>query len=210
MIERAFTLIELVIVILVVGVMMALLSVQSGTYSSWRDESFLRQFCETIEFLHHQAIVDQSFYVMKLDFDNNQYAVEVMEGEKGINEELVNVAQDAGNLSLELAAFLSPALGKSQVLIPPPTLPSLAEPVNLPGKTQYIDARTMRGLGQATEGGAPYILFSPRGFSEFGVIHLKLSNGSIVTVLINPFTGLTDIYRSYKDFEWTYGKNRES
>jgi hypothetical protein len=67
----------------------------------------------------------------------------------------------------------------------------------------------MRGLKPASEGGTAYMLFSPRGFSEFSVIHIVLSNGAPVTILVNPFTGGTEIYREYKDFKWTYGRNKE-
>ena len=119
-----------------------------------------------------------------------------------------NIAQDAGNLSLELAAFLSPSSGATQTMIPPPSFPSLAEPVTLPQGVEFDDIKTMRGKHLAGEGGLAAILFSPRGFSEFSVIHL-LIGGEPVTILVNPFTGLTETYYEYKEFEWTYGRSRE-
>jgi hypothetical protein len=92
-------------------------------------------------------------------------------------------------------------------MIPPPLFPSLAKPVPFPEGVTLTDVRTMRGM--KTEG-TPYVHFSPRGFSEFCVIHLRLQNGSELTILVNPFTGLTEIYREYKDFEWTYGHQKKT
>lgn len=208
---QAFTLIELALVIMIVGVLVALLTVRSGNFSFWREEGFLRRLSETIVLLHHQAVTDQAFYLLKFDFRKNEYSVNVMrpEEEEASDELLQQASQDAGNLSLELAAFLSPALGKTQTLIPPPSFPSLAEPVPLPPDVSFIDVRTMRGVQDPQQNEDAYILFSPRGFSEFAVIHLRFSQGNPITILINPFTGLTEIYRSYKDFEWTYGRNQK-
>ena len=86
----------------------------------------------------------------------------------------------------------------------------------------FTDVRTMRGVINPPDSGMQnsrpddpnrpgmaYIRFSPRGFSEFSVIHLKLANEKDVTILVNPFTGEADIIRGYKDYEWTYGRNKK-
>lgn len=208
--QAAFTLIELILVVAIIGVLISLLTLRSSSYSFWQEEAFLRKLSETIVFLHHQAIVDQSFYVVKFDFENNQYSIGLVKPEEEDMQALANIAQDAGNLTLELASFLSPAIGRTQTIIPPPSFPSLAEPVSLPPDCVFTDIRTMRGVRRPGDAEGAYILFSPRGFSEFGVIHLRFSQGNRVTILINPFTGLTDIYRTYKDFEWTYDKKKKS
>jgi hypothetical protein len=65
----------------------------------------------------------------------------------------------------------------------------------------------MRGL--ETEGN-PYIMFSPRGFSEFAVVHITLPTNETITILVNPFTGITKVLRADKDFTWTYGRNNQS
>ena len=88
---------------------------------------------------------------------------------------------------------------------------------------EFIDVKTMRGLVKLPQGGEQastgndpnrpglaYIRFSPRGFSEFAVIHLRTAAGKEITILINPFTGEAQIIREYKDFEWTYGKKKGS
>jgi hypothetical protein len=93
-------------------------------------------------------------------------------------------------------------------MAPPPDFPSLAEEQYFPPGTTLTDVRTLRGVQTPVDGEA-YILYSPRGFSEFSVIHLQLSNGEVVTILVNPWTGNPEIYRGYRDFEWTYGRNQQ-
>jgi hypothetical protein len=183
---------------------------RSSTFGFWRQESFVRQLNETLVFLHNQAVSDQAFYRMEFAFGKGKagssYRVGVLKAEPEADDRFKTLAQDAGNLTLELAAFLSPSSAGGQSMIPPPLFPSMVEPVTLPEGMKLTDVRTMRGL--KTEG-KPYILFSPRGFSEFSVIHLELQNGTPLTILVNPFTGLTEIYREYKDFEWTYGHQKD-
>ena len=48
-----------------------------------------------------------------------------------------------------------------------------------------------------------------KGFSDFAVIHFKAGEAGEITVLINPFSGLSQIYREYKDFEWSFGRQKK-
>lgn len=187
-----------------------MVGIRSGSFDFWKEEGFVRRISETITFLHHQAIADQAFYRMDFDLRNNNYRVRVIRTEEHDDiERLTQISADAGTLSLELAAFLNPSIGQSQTLIPPPAVPSLAEPQPFPGGMTIEDVRTMRGRFAPPQDELAYIVFSPRGFSEFAVLHFKLNGGQPLTILVNPFTGLTDIYREYKDFEWSYGRKRK-
>jgi len=206
--HRGFTLIELVLVLLIMGIIMGLVVVRTGTFSYWQDEGFLRKLSETITFLHHQAVADQAFYRLDFDLDDNSYTIGVLREDEYYDEYLTELALDAGNLSLELSAFLNPSIGSTQTLIPPPSFPSLADPTFFPSGVTLENIRTVRGQLSDTRGGSAYLMFSPRGFSDFAVIHLRLSKGAEVTILVNPYTGNTNIYREYLDFEWSYGKER--
>ncbi|MBN8550948.1 MAG: prepilin-type N-terminal cleavage/methylation domain-containing protein [Deltaproteobacteria bacterium] len=209
--SSAFTLIELVVVIIIIGLVFGVVGLRSGSFDFWKDEGFVRRLSETITFLHHQAVVDQAYYRMDFDLRKNTYRVRVVRPEDHEDDEKLSaIASDAGYLSLELAAFLNPSLGRGQTLIPPPSLPSLAEAQEFPSGMHIEDLRTMRGRSTPAQDESGYIVFSPRGFSEFAVLHLRLSTGQPVTILVNPFTGLTEIYREYKDFEWTYGRNKKT
>lgn len=207
--DRGFTLIELVLVMFIIGLILTFVGVRQGTFTFWKEEAFVRKLSETIEFLHYQAVSDQAFYRLELDFGKNQYRVGVMKADTGADESLKEEAQTAGTLSLELASFLNPSLGEDQTMIPPPSFPSLAEPENFPPGVYLEDVRTMRGKQAKAEASVAYVMFSPRGFSEFAVLHFRLSNEAPVTILVNPFTGSTSIYRDYKEFEWSYGRNNK-
>jgi len=209
--QTGLTLIEVVIVLLIIGLVTALVSVNLGTFSYWKEQGFIRRLRETLEFLHHQAVVDQSFYRIEFDLERNTYRIGVVRPEDDPNStELAQTTAGSGLLTLELAAFLNPSPGGITTMIPPPSFPSMAQPVQLPADVIFDDIVSMRGKDLPSDGVTPYVLFSPRGFSEFGVIHMKLSNGAQVTLLINPFTGLVETHNGYKEFQWTYGNDKNS
>lgn len=204
--SSGFTLIELAIVVLIIGALGTIVAARTNTFSYWKEEGYIRNLTETINFLHYQAVVDQAIYRMEFDFETSSYVIGILRPEEE-NEELQELGSEVGNLSFELAAFLNPGVQGAATFIPPPSMPSLAKPVPPPEGIQFTEIRTMRG--KETDG-KPFIMFSPRGFSEFAVIHLLLSNGDPITVLVNPFTGLTSVIREYKDFTWTYGRDKKS
>lgn len=203
---------------MIITVIFGVISIRSTAFGYWQREGAIRRLSETITFLHHRAINDGVFYRMEFDLDpeSSSYRVGQIVAEERDETELIALSSSeagVGILSLQLADFLTPSVGRYQTMIPPPDFPSLAEPVELPPGLLYQDIRTMRGL-QAADSNydqKPYILFSPRGFSEFAVIHLQFGddNEGKVTILVNPFTGLTEIYREYRDFQWTYGRTEE-
>ncbi len=205
----AFTLIELVVVITIITIASAIVVINLGTIAYWTEESFLRKFVETAEFLHHQAVQDGEHYQIELNFKDNSYRIGVLKTEEYYEDsEIQEIAQDEGALSLELATYLNPHLGKSHSLIPPPAYPSMAEAQRLPQDVFFEDVRNMAGVSSPSSSDTATISFSPRGFSEFAVVHFRF-RGNPVTVFINPFTGLTEIYREYKDFEWTYDAEKK-
>ena len=219
---RGFTLIELLVVIMILAIVYALVMPRLPSVRYWREEAMLRQLSELITFLHFQAMNDGMYYRLEFDLRGTLdecrgtpcYRVGqiVAEGQdlSAIQQATVSGGNSGGLLSVELADFLNPSTGEYQNMVPPENFPSMAKPVPLEPDTEISSIRTMRGLETPnnSQDERPYVLFSPRGFSEFAVIHLQLSNrDNKVTILINPFTGLTDIYRSreFKDFQWTYG-----
>jgi hypothetical protein len=149
--------------------------------------------------------MDQSFYRMDFDLENRQYRINVVKNESPAlsNPSGINLPP----LQMELAALLSPDMGDESTLIPPPSYPSLAEPTTLPGMMKFRDVLTPRGkVSAGDKRESPYLIFSPRGTSEFGVIHLDIGPDDPVTILVNPWTGLAETYREYKEFKWTLGK----
>lgn len=216
--SRGFTLIELVVVIIIFAIVVTLVGTRTGTFGYWNDEAFVRKLSETIPFLHYQALADQAYYQIQVDLDKGEYKIGILRSDQDIDPRFIELAKDAGNITLELAAFMNPSAGNSQAFIPPPDFPSLADPIVIPYGMVFEDVVTMRGKvlpsnnrvdNNDDESGTAYIRFSPRGFSEFAVIHLKQSSGAQITILVNPFTGKADVIRGYREFEWTYGRKKK-
>jgi prepilin-type N-terminal cleavage/methylation domain-containing protein len=204
--QRGFTMIELVLVVAIMGLMIGIFSVRLSDINFWKEEAALRKLSELVLFLNNQAVMDQSFYRMEFDLENRQYRVGVIQNASSImqNQSGVNLPP----LQLELSAMLSPDMGDESTVIPPPSYPSLAEPTIFPGAMQFLDVMTPRGKAETGDKREnPFLIFSPRGSSEFGVIHLALGPGKPVTILVNPWTGMAEVYREYKEFEWTLGRN---
>jgi prepilin-type N-terminal cleavage/methylation domain-containing protein len=207
--QSGFTLIELILVIVIVGLATGLLAVRLGTFDFWKEQTALRKLTETIVLLNHQAVIDQSFYRLEFDLDQNLFRVGVMRDEdpnfngvSGIN---------ASPLEMEESILLSPSMSSGSTMIPPPSIPSLSQPTKLPGRLVLLDVITQRGKAVRGEGREhPYLLFYPSGFSDFGVIHISTGENSSITVLSNPWTGLAEIYPGYKEFKWTLGKRETS
>jgi len=191
-------------VILIIGLAMGLLSIRLGVLDFWREQTALRKLAETVVLLNNQAVMDQAFYRMEFDLEKNQYRVGVMRPDDTITAELPGI--NTSPLALELAALLSPRIADGSTMIPPPSIPSLAEPTNLPGNLVFLDIVTPRGkISRDEDKENPFLMFSPRGFSEFGVIHLSSGPDAAVTILVNPWTGLAETQSGYKDYKWTLG-----
>ena len=198
------------IVVAIIGIAGVLLAARTGTFSYWSEEAFIRHLAETIQLLHEQAMQDGEYYRLEFSFKPAGFRAGIMKVEEDdASQELIELSTDAGALSLELAAFLNPSPGRVQTLIPPPSFPSLAEPVFAPEGVEFTDIVNMSGKHVPARDGNAAMMFSPRGFSEFAVIHLSLSSKAPVTLLVNPFTGLVDVFREYKEYEWTYGRQQK-
>jgi prepilin-type N-terminal cleavage/methylation domain-containing protein len=207
--HRGFTLVEVVVVITIIAVGFVLAGVSLGGFSYFARENFFRRLLTTVEFLHHQAIADQAFYKIEFNFDSQSYRVGAVRPDDVTNENLAQNANLAvGALTLELADFLNPYVGNENTLIPPPSFPSLANPQAFPKDVSIEQVKTAGGIKNLTQGGTASLLFSPRGFSEFGVLHFTVAGDKQWTMVINPFSGNPSLFREYKDFEWTYGNQR--
>lgn len=207
--SRGFTLIEIVIVFGILGVLTLFIGRSTGSFQFWRDESFLRILRERIEFLHYRAVSDQLYYQMEISLKSNRYRIGVLREEGDVNRNVqVSSEENLGELSVELATYLNPSLANGGTLIPPPSFPSLAEWVALPMGSQIDAVRTRQRQVDRNTKQSVFLVFYPRGFSEFAVIHLTLASRGPVTLVVNPFTGLTQFYPGHRDFRWTYGKSK--
>ena len=145
--EKGFTIAELVLVIIIIGLAVGLLSTRLGVVDAWRENAAFKKLSDTVVFINNQAVMDQVYYRMEFDLEKRQYRIGVMRPDDTIasNPSGVNLPP----LQLELANLLSPSAKGDVTMIPPPSLPSLAEPVQLPGEMYFEDIVTPRGKVKA-------------------------------------------------------------
>ncbi len=207
--ESAFTLMELILVIVIIGLATGLLSVRLGALDVWREQAAIRKLAETIVLLNHRAVMDRKFYRMEFDFKNNSYRVGVMQLDPSSPASPGAATTGGTQLEIERDRWKSPSLRGSAYLMPPTDIPSLAEPVKLPGRLDLIEVRTPRGkVSEGDERDSPFLQFFPYGFSDFGLIHISTGPSTAITIFSNPWTGVAKIYDEYKDFKWAIG-NRD-
>lgn len=225
--QVGFTLVEILLVLtLMIVIVVVLVRPQVGNFSYWEQEGEIKKISELITFLYYQALSDGENYRLEFSLDEEPHTYRIgqlapdgfnqrddpQNDQQGLEEEEDRPTYDSGTLiAQEIDHFLHPQSARFTSMVPPQNLPSLAEPIRLPVGMEITDIRTIRGdYTISSPQDRPYILFSPRGFVEFAVIHLRLERSSDVdvTLLVNPFTGIVDIHREYKQFEWNYGSSR--
>ena len=224
--QAGFTLLEILLVItLMVVIVVVLVRPEVGSFRYWEQEGEIKKISELITFLYYQALSDGENYRLEFSLDEEPHAYRVgqlapdglglEDGGGDIAEETEEdpaPTYESGTLiAQEIEQFLHPQSTKFTTMVPPQNLPSFAEPMQLPIGMTITDIRTIRGdYTTSSPEDRPHILFSPRGFVEFAVIHLRMERNedAEVTLLVNPFTGVVDIYREYKQFEWSYGKKQ--
>lgn len=201
----------------IVALVFSLVLTKSSSYQFWKQEAAVRRLVELIRFLHYQAIADQAFYRLEFDLNNPElnnldtYRVgrlvpDAFDEPTTPSAVTAAAALGANQIEIELADFLNPSIGQSYYMIAPLDYPNLFEPVRLPEDFEITWVRTMYTELSRNEGGKIWVDFNPRGFSDFAVIHLTLINGAPRTIVINPFTGLTEVYNEHRELEWTYGR----
>ena len=202
----------------------------------WKQKEDIRKFAHTWEFLFHHAISRGETFRLVIDMDKDSYYVlrEVRKREDievenvdylenlrtrkekerraAEDEELLEVEEEVrvdeerrtGDLTTQFfeMAFADP-YGAIQ-LARPSELKSLAKPKEL---TDGLSFQDMRVEENETDSGRAFIRLSPRGSSQFAVVHFLVEEEANFTVMMNPSTGKVSIKEGYEDFKWTYGKS---
>lgn len=200
--DLGFTLLEILVVIGLIALVFLSVGSGLGLFTNFREKRFIAELAQTMEFLHHEAKGSQEFYQIEFDLEQRAWHVGILKPEDATNNSVAYDPLNVGLMSLELADFLNPPLGNSQYFLPPPDFPSLGNFRSLPGEAYFEDIETPRGLITVDTGVRPYIIFSPRGFTEFAVIHILRNNQNYTTLVTNPFTGEVEIHEGYREFRW--------
>lgn len=183
---------------------MGLLALRTNTFNYWKEETAIRRLSEIIPFLHKRASSDGVYY--RLDFKYGETCSYTINQMLTYRDYDTSMTEGIGNLSLEISGLQNPTYADENTLIPPQNFPSLSEPVELPNSMCFSEIKTMHGNAESSNPENAFMVFSPQSFSEFAVIHLILEGKRDITILVNPFTGTTKIFREFKDFEWSYGR----
>lgn len=232
--SAGFTLVELIFVVLIITLLSVFAVTRVDSVIVWKQREDIRKFAHSWQFLHNEATGRSEAYRLMIDISNNNYYVlrEVVTKETDIQnvdylenlrlesekrrreekkeEEQLSLDQEftlederQGGVLDELfyeTVFRDPSASNVR-LTAPLDFPNLAE------KRKFTDGLIIRDVltpeGKIEEGVA-VIRFSPRGASDFAVVHFAIDEASY-TVLLNPSTGRVRVEDGYQEYEWSYG-----
>ncbi len=185
--QGGFTLIELGLVILIIGVMLAIAIPRLGNRTYKQLGSETRKLALAVRYLRHAAILNGRTYRLVYDLDNHVYWTEVSdvtasdidEGEDDIDGEL-----DSELFAEERAeSFARDTDG-------PIGLKKFKEP------TGFSDVNLPETFGQVFEGQA-YTGFYPDGSVDVTVIHLDNGQDAYTLYVIDPILGQVFVEPGY-------------
>jgi len=167
---KGFTLLELLVVLVVIGTVMAVALPKFSDMFEVRLKSAMRYLIGTVKFCFHESIIKQVPIRLFFNIEEGTYYFAVL-------------AQSAENTG-EFVALPS----------------NFAAPRKLPDGVSFIDVVTSHDVEKRTEGDDIFIEFYPNGFAEKAVIHLGDEYGRQYTLMVKPLTGDVEIFDDYIDF----------
>jgi general secretion pathway protein H len=156
--SKGFTLIELTIVIVILGVMLTLIIPRLGELGEANLKQSARHLTSTIRFLHDESQARKSRFRLRFDITEGRYWVEVL-------------TFNPGDMTAEYKRYSS----------------EMGTEGSLSGQTTFRDVKV------ASHPDDPYIEFSPNGWVERTLIHLRDGEGRDFTLLVNTLTGNTEL-----------------
>jgi hypothetical protein len=231
------TLVEVALVVILIGVLSTLAFGRIEYMVMAKQRGEIRRLLGTWEMLYNEALARGEAYHLIIDIEKNSYYVRreitakqsVVQqvdylanlrtkgeqerrrdaAEKEILSEEEEFAREDARQGLDLETLFYLSLypdpeGRSRLAIPL-QFPSLAKENVLAEGIVIRDIKTEDGL---MDRGKASIRFSPRGSSEFAVIHFVLEGEHVITALLNPWTGEAQVRDEDIDFEWTMDKRQ--
>lgn len=156
-----FTLIELTIIIVILGVMLSLIIPRLGEIGEANLKRSARHITGMIRFLRDESQAKKAVYRLRFDIQEGRYWGEVM----------TRTSDDA----VEFKRFSS----------------EMGSEGSLSGQTTFRDIKV------ASHPDDPYVEFTPDGWVESAIIHLRDGDGRDFTLLVNPLTGSTELRDGY-------------
>jgi type II secretory pathway pseudopilin PulG len=236
--ERGFTIVETVVVLFLIGFLFVVFANRFSVALGWKQRSELRAFTNTWEFLQQEAMNRGESYRLILNLDRGSYSVrrevnppdgavvqvdllknlrtkgEKERREKKDEDQAMNLDEaykmedirQSDSLDKLFYGFLYHDPAGTVELTAPLEFPSLAEEQFLPDGIRFRDVKI---ADTRYENGRAYIRFSPKGGSDFAVVHVQTAD-QIFTVFMNPSTGELQTKGGDLDFQWTLGRQAQN
>lgn len=203
--KRGFTLLEMMIVMIIMGLITALAYPQYQLVSHSNLRLASRQLAGTIRYLYARAVLDKKPWRLAVDFDNKTYWGERLETPE--------MPQEEKKTSDESWAKLETVKTDTYTLTPTPNQvesfnkwqkmnTTVLKRTRLPKGVVFLD---MRAVGRDTvNSGVNYLYFSPYGGVERAVLHLRHEKHEwVYTIITKPLSGRVAVFDDYRDIELT-------
>lgn len=230
--STGFTLIELVAVVIIIAIIGSFAISRVESINAWKYESDIRKLANTWETLFQESFGRGDSYRLTIDLDSDSYSVrreipvetngpvqvdylahfrtdeerkrrqdEQLRELPSVNDEFQEEdRRQSGSLdALFYQALFADPYGQVR-LGRPLQFPSLAEPQPL---TQGLAFKDVRIGDEVFTTGVALLRFSPRGTTDFAIVHLASGDEEIYTLAIDPATGKVSIKNGYHDVIWS-------
>lgn len=161
--SKGFTLIELTIVIVILGVMLALVIPRLGELGEANLKQSARHLTGMIRFLKDESQAKKEVYRLRFDVPEGRYWAEAFV--------ILSTSEKIGEFRRLTSA--------------------MATEGSVAGQT------TLRDVKVASHPDDPFIQFTPDGWVEPALIHLRDGEGRDFTLMVNPLTGATELREGY-------------
>ncbi|MDO8527620.1 MAG: prepilin-type N-terminal cleavage/methylation domain-containing protein [Deltaproteobacteria bacterium] len=193
--RRGFSLIEVMITMVIVGLVMGLAVGQLGRSLSWDLKAASRKLGSTIRYLYNKSATEGVTLRLVFDIDNSSYHVEgtsdrftFAKEEKTPEDQKKEEDKEKGSIQPKVASF-SP---QESYLLKPVTLPKGVFFKNIHAEHQ----------SDPVSSGTAYIYFFPRGYVERSIINLRDAKDEVHFALtVNPIAGTVKIEKEYRELE---------
>ncbi|MFH0800573.1 MAG: type II secretion system protein [Pseudomonadota bacterium] len=224
--EAGFTLFEVMVALMIVGLMLGIVVVGIGSSIDKRMKNTSNHFASMIRYLYNKSAVEGLYIRLVIDLDERSYWVEasadpvVVAKEEGNKKKTKADEQKAKDEEQKKKKRQSPNAGAKDVAGPPegkadepgklkvpkpqfsPLDAYLLRPSKLPDVIFFKDVQ-VEHKSAPVEGGTESIYFFPNGYVEKAVINFRDEkdevNYSIETNPINGHVSIDNRYRSMRD-----------
>ncbi len=233
--SAGFTLVELIVVVLIIGVISTLAVSRLESLTGWRQKSEVRAFTSLWEFLFAESLARRESYRLVLNLDDRTYYVrrevkldrdavrqvdylknlrtrsEKERRSKAAAEDTLSLEEEFSsederrNAPLELSYF-------NALFSDPHEEKRLAVPVEFPALAQTkafppgLRIRDLQTAGGNIAAGEVQFRFSPNANSEPVLIHFEVDGGGIFSVIVSPAMGTAKIVSGDIDFRRETGR----